>query len=78
MVRIMKIVRDDDIVELVPYFFTKQQFENFEPVEKYTSPDENYLELSGNGIVLLPQIANVFFNRNKKDNGAKWSTKRRQ
>ena len=42
MVRIMKIVRDDDNVELVPYFFTKQQFENFEPVEKYTSPDENY------------------------------------
>lgn len=67
MVRIMKIVRNDDNVELVPYFFTKQQFENFEPVEKYTSPDENYLELSGNVIFLIPQIANSFFNRSKKN-----------
>ena len=67
MVRIMKIVRDDDNVELVPYFFTKQQFENFEPVEKYTSPDENYLELSGNGIFLLPQMANSFLIETKKN-----------
>ena len=52
MVRIMKIVRNDDNVELVPYFFTKQKFEKFDPVEKYTSPEESYLELSGNVIFL--------------------------
>lgn len=59
MVRILKIVKKDDNVELLPYFFSKQQFDNFEPVEKFTTPDENHLEISGNINMYLIKKYNI-------------------